>query len=212
MRTADLIRALAADGMVEARGIGRHLVALLPASVVVVAGLFLCAVGPRADIGVPAVLGALCMKLAITLALAASGLALTLRIAHPTGMDGRALLALILPLVVLLAAIAFELVELGLAGWQQRLIGTNHWRCLIAVPLLSVLPLCALIAALRQGAVTEPRRAGAFAGLTAAGIGASVYALYCFDDSPLFVALWYGLATLIVAGLGVILARLFVRW
>lgn len=212
MRTTDLIETLAADATLEPNGVGRRMLALLPASVAIVAGSFLCTLGLRADICEPAVLAALGMKLAITLALAVTGLVLTLRLARPARVGGRALLALIVPLGLLIAALVVELDQIGATGWQQRLIGTNHWRCLVAVPLLSALPLAALIVALRRGAVTELRLAGAFAGIGAAGIGASVYALYCFDDSPLFVALWYGLATCIVAGIGMLAAQRFVRW
>ncbi len=41
----------------------------------------------------------------------------------------------------------------------------------------------------------NPARAGAMAGLMSAGLAGTLYALHCPDDSPLFVGLWYVLAS-----------------
>ncbi len=54
--------------------------------------------------------------------------------------------------------------------------------------------------------------AGAGAGLLAAAIGATLYATHCPDDSPLFVASWYGLATLVVVIIGSIAGSKWLRW
>jgi hypothetical protein len=54
--------------------------------------------------------------------------------------------------------------------------------------------------------------AGATAGLAAAGIGALLYASHCQDDSPLFMATWYVIATVIVALIGALLGTRFLRW
>ena len=62
---------------------------------------------------------------------------------------------------------------------------------MILIPMLSVLPLAALLFALRQGAPSRPALTGAVAGLAATGIGATLYASHCMDDSPLFMAAWY---------------------
>ena len=64
----------------------------------------------------------------------------------------------------------------------------------------------------RQGAPQNPVRAGAIAGLLAGGIGATLYAVHCFDDSPLFVATWYTLAITFVTGLGALLGARLLRW
>jgi hypothetical protein len=50
------------------------------------------------------------------------------------------------------------------------------------------------------------------AGAAAAGVGALVYASSCPDDSPLFVATWYPLATLICMGVGALAGRRFLAW
>ncbi|MBX9710348.1 MAG: NrsF family protein, partial [Xanthobacteraceae bacterium] len=38
--------------------------------------------------------------------------------------------------------------------------------------------------------------------LTSAGLAATLYASHCPDDSPLFVATWYTIASVIVAAVG----------
>jgi hypothetical protein len=53
---------------------------------------------------------------------------------------------------------------------------------------------------------------GALAGAATAGIAALLYASHCPDDSPLFVATWYPLATLICAAVGALAGRRFLAW
>jgi hypothetical protein len=50
------------------------------------------------------------------------------------------------------------------------------------------------------------------AGLAAGGIAATFYATNCADDSPLFVATWFSLATLIVAASGYLMGRRLLAW
>jgi hypothetical protein len=84
--------------------------------------------------------------------------------------------------------------------------------CLVAIPLIAVGPLAAFLLALRSGAPTAPRRAGAAAGLVAAGLAATLYAAHCSDDSPLFVAAWYSLAISLVVAAGAVLGPRVLRW
>jgi hypothetical protein len=83
---------------------------------------------------------------------------------------------------------------------------------MLLIPLLSAAPLVAVIIALRHGAPTHPILSGAAAGLLSAGIGATLYATHCQSDSPLFVAVWYVAATLIVTLVGAILGARLLRW
>jgi hypothetical protein len=55
---------------------------------------------------------------------------------------------------------------------------------------------------LQHGAPARPAVAGAIAGLLSAGLAATLYASHCTDDSPLFVATWYSIATALVAAIG----------
>jgi hypothetical protein len=84
--------------------------------------------------------------------------------------------------------------------------------CTVTIPLLALPVLAPLIVALRAGAPLYPGLTGAVAGAAAAGVGALVYASSCPDDSPLFVATWYPLATFICMGAGAIAGRWFLAW
>jgi hypothetical protein len=66
--------------------------------------------------------------------------------------------------------------------------------------------------AMRHGAPASPARAGAAVGCLAASIGATLYALYCIEDSPLFVAVWYPIATGLVTAIGALAGARWLRW
>jgi hypothetical protein len=66
--------------------------------------------------------------------------------------------------------------------------------------------------ALRGAAPANPTAAGALAGLAAGGIGGAVYGLHCFDDSPLFVAIWYPVGIALMTTAGALIGRRVLRW
>jgi hypothetical protein len=68
--------------------------------------------------------------------------------------------------------------------WMTRLAGHNARFYLTLIPLLAVGPFTCLFVALRRGAPSSPRLAGALAGFAASGIGATFYGANCNDDSP----------------------------
>ena len=65
---------------------------------------------------------------------------------------------------------------------------------------------------LRHGAPTRPAVAGAIAGMLSAGFAATLYASHCTDDSPLFVATWYTVATALVAAVGALAGSRLLRF
>ena len=85
---------------------------------------------------------------------------------------------------------------------MTRLVGNNSKVCMTAIPLMSLPLLAGALIGLRHGAPARPAVAGAIAGLVSAGLAATLYASHCTDDSPLFVATWYTLATALVAAIG----------
>ena len=91
-------------------------------------------------------------------------------------------------------------------------MGATAIHCMITIPMLAAPILAALIVALRAGAPLYPGLTGAIAGAASAGVGALVYASSCPGDSPLFVATWYPLATLICMGVGALAGRWFLAW
>jgi hypothetical protein len=77
---------------------------------------------------------------------------------------------------------------------------------------LSLPLLVAALIGLRHGAPARPAISGAVAGLLSAGLAAALYASHCTDDSPLFVAVWYTLAVVIVAVLGALIGPRVLRY
>jgi len=212
MRTDHLIRALAAANAEKSAPVSRVLVMSLGAGAGAAAILFAILLGPRPDIATVAMDPRFLLKFAVTLLLAASALALALRLARPAAETAYTWLALAAAPVLLAFGVLAELATTPAASWGTRLIGTNWFYCLIFVSLFSLPLLAAALIGLRHGAPTRPALAGAVAGLLAGGLGAALYAAHCTDDSPLFIATWYTLAIAGVTIVGSLIGRRVLRW
>jgi len=81
-----------------------------------------------------------------------------------------------------------------------------------AIPALSLPSLAGALIGLRHGAPARPAVAGAIAGLLSAGLAATLYASHCTDDSPLFVATWYTIATALVTAIGALAGAKLLRY
>lgn len=211
MKTDDLIHALSQDATVKwplARAFGLALIL----GTIVTAALFFTGFGPRPDIGTAAETFRFLFKFVVTGILALTAGGLLLRLVRPGAVSGAWGRALALAPALLIAAVIVELVVMPPASWGARWVGTNARYCLMLIPLLALGPLACILFALRQGAPEHPGQAGAVAGLVASGIAATFYASHCVDDSPLFVATWYTLATAIVTLAGYVAGRRLLRW
>ena len=208
MKTDDLIRILAEDSAADPPP-ARRLWLLVPAVAVSLAAVLLT-LGPRPDLA-----GALtsflpAMRHVLSLALFALALAAALRLTRPEGRAALWPLALVAVAALVLALWAWMTTPPEARG--MALMGKSSSICLFAIPVLSALPTAALFAALRAGATTAPRLAGALIGLAGGGSGAAVYALHCTEVSPLFYVTWYGLAILIVTAVSTLLGPRILRW
>ncbi len=94
----------------------------------------------------------------------------------------------------------------------MAVVGKTMLTCLTMIPLLSILPVTAILLTLRQGATTAPRLASAVAGLAGSGAAAAIYATHCIEDSPLFYVTWYGLAILGVTAVSAAIGSRLLRW
>jgi hypothetical protein len=202
MDTDQLIRTLAADNAHRARPVGFLLaLALLSAAPVSVA-MFLAGLGVRPDVMTAMHNPFFDLKFAVTLALALSAMTVSLHLSRPeASLRGWAWLLLI-PAGLLVGGIASEMMLPQRLPMMTRLVGNNAPVCMTAIPLMSLPLLVAALIGLRHGAPTRPAVAGGIAGLLSAGLAATLYASHCTDDSPLFVATWYPLATALVAAIG----------
>jgi hypothetical protein len=211
MRTDQLVAALVADRRSARRPLGGTLALALAVGIAISLVLFVVEFGLRSDIRFALATWRFDLKVGTVLL----GLALAVSICRDCARPDvphrpwRRLLALA---GLAAAAIAAELVLMPAASWPRRLVGSNALICLSVIPLLSVAPLAAVLFVLQRAAPASPALAGAAAGLVSAFAGASLYALHCFDDSPLFVVTWYTAAGLPVVAIGALAGRRWLRW
>ena len=212
MKTSQLIEALAADPRPRGMGLGARFCLALAVGAAASAGLFMAIAGPRSNFVISLQSLRFDLKFIDTIALTLPAALLGWRLLRPDARLGGFGLAFLAPILLLAAGVIGELTLVPPDLWGTRLVGTNAIHCLTIVPLLSIAPLAALLFVMRAGAPQNPPLAGALAGLAAAGIAATLYAANCPDDSPLFVASWYPLATLIVAAVGAFAGERLLRW
>ena len=142
------------------------------------------------------------LKFAVTLALAIAAMVVCLHLARPeASLRGWGWLLLI-PAGILTAGIGGEMMMPQRLPMMTRLVGSNSRICMTAIPVMSLPILAGALIGLRHGAPARPAVAGAIAGLASAGLAATLYASHCTDDSPLFVATWYTIATALVTAIG----------
>jgi hypothetical protein len=212
MKTSNLILALAADNDIRAITPGRALLFALVPAVAIALGLHFAILGLRPHLfsllGDPRIM----FKLGLTILLAVLSGPLVLRVAKPGAKVRRRALWITIVPALLAAAILMELFIVPPSLWGYKLQGSNAVACLKSIPFLAFAPLVAVLLALRQGAPEHPGLAGAAAGLFAGAIGAACHATHCPDDSPLFVAVWYGLAIGLVAAIGAVAGWRLLRW
>ena len=212
MKTSELIAALSADPIPQPIQIGRRVAMALMIGLVGSLAIYALAGGPRPDIATAARTVRFNLKFVDAFAFALPSLLLTLRLARPDAKPRALALWLLAPTGLLAAAVVVELLVVPQDEWLPRLIGTNSMHCMSLVPMMAAPLLAGLIWAMRDGAPLHPGLTGALAGAASAGIAALFYASTCPDDSPLFVATWYPLATLICVGAGALAGRRFLAW
>lgn len=211
MKTEFLISALAQDNA-PGWSLKQTIALALLAGSCVAAAVFAVGIGPRPDFAEAAHTVRFPFKFVVTILLAITASAFAIRYSRPGARLGWVGRALVIPPLLLAAAVIVELILVPKSLWMTKLIGSNSRFCLTLIPLLSIGPLACLLMALRRGAPSNPGAAGAIAGLASSGIAATFYASNCFDDSPLFVAFWYPLAISIVVAIGYVAGRKYLRW
>ena len=212
METDQLIRTLAADNVHRARPVGFVLALALLAAAPVSLAIFLAGLGVRPDVMTAMHNPFFDLKFVVTLALAISAITVSLHLSRPeASLRGWGWLLLI-PVGILAAAIASEMMLPQRLPMMTRLVGSNSRICMTAIPVMSLPILAAALIGLRHGAPARPAIAGAVAGLLSAGLAATLYAAHCTDDSPLFVATWYTIATALVTAIGALAGSKVLRF
>lgn len=212
MKTHDLIAALAADGATLEAPPARRAATALFVGVLIAALAFAVLIGPRTDWRAAIETVRFLFKFVPILLLAVGGIGGLVRLSRPGGRLGVFAVILALAAGLLLGSVLVELSVMPTDRWATLAMGHNARHCLTLIPLMAIAPLAAALLAARHGATTRPVLTGAVAGLAAAGVGATLYAMNCTDDSPLFVALWYPIAVTFVAGAGALFGRRLLVW
>ena len=200
------------DDSILLKSLGQVFALALGVGLVFAFALFMEILGPRPDIAAAVHSPRFLFKFAVTLTLAASAVALLMRLARPGAASWTLSVALWTGPLLLALGVLYELTAVPASFWAARLIGTNSKVCLASIPVIAAPVLVAALIALRRGAPTRPAIAGAVAGLAAGGLGATLYAAHCIDDSPLFVMAWYLPAIALVAGVGALAGVRVLRW
>jgi hypothetical protein len=212
METDQLIRTLAADNAHRARPVSVMLALALLSAAPVSFAIFFAGLGVRPDVMTAMHNPFFDLKFAVTLALAISAVAVSLHLSRPeASLEGWAWLLLI-PAGILVAGISGEMMMPQRLPMMTRLVGSNSRVCMTAIPLMSLPLLAGALIGLRHGAPARPAVAGAIAGLLSAGLAATLYASHCTDDSPLFVATWYTIATALVTAIGALAGSRILRF
>ena len=194
------------------KSVGHGLVMAIVGGLAVSSALFSLTLGVRPDILSALSTWRFDLKLSANLVLLIAAAWVALRLSSPTTTPLSAMRALLVPALLLFAAVIYELVTVPASEWASRAMGVNGVLCFASIIFLSVLPLTATIYALRRGAPTSPAMIGAVGGLLAGGSGATVFAMHCTNNSPLFVAIWYILAIGLTALTGLLVGRYVLRW
>jgi hypothetical protein len=202
METDRLIRTLAADNAYRARSVGLVLAVALLAAAPFSVAMFLAELGVRPDAMTAMRNPFFDLKFLVTLAMAVSAIAVSLHLSRPEASVHGWVWLLLIPAGLLVAGIGGELMMPQRLPIMTRLIGDNSRVCMTAIPLMSMPLLAAALIGLRHGAPSRPALTGGIAGLLSAGLAATLYASHCTDDSPLFVATWYTIATALVTAIG----------
>ena len=214
MRTDELINTIVADhaGQPGPKPVRHGLVMAIIGGLAISSALFSLTLGVRPDFISALGTWRYDMKLGVNLVLMIAATWVALRLSSPTTTSLSAMRALLVPTLLVLGAVVYELVTIPASAWSSRAMGVNGVMCVASILFLALLPLTATIYALRQGAPTSPAVMGAVGGLLAGSLGATVFAMHCTNDSPLFVAIWYALAIGLMSIFGLLVGKRALRW
>lgn len=214
MKTKDMITLLAAD----VAPVDRHLAAKRFVAALLIGGsgavlLMLWLLGLRPDLAPMLGVPLFWIKMVVPLVLALGALLAVTRLARPgVPVSGPGWTVLVAPVALLWAA---ALVVLWLAPAPERLnlmLGLSWRECPFNIALLSVPGFIAVMWAMRGLAPTQPRLAGAMAGLLAGSVATVAYCLHCPEMEVPFWAIWYLLGMLVPTLVGALLGPRLLRW
>lgn len=185
---------------------------LVPIGVMVSVLLMSGVLGVRPDLPEVAWQPAFLLKIAVVVALSASGGFAGARLGFP-GVRIWMLPALAVAPVLLMWLIAAQMLVVAEPAQRTLLFLGNKWRtCPFLIAALSAPILVATLSEIRSRAPTRLRLAGAAAGFTAGALAAAMYCLHCPEIPPPFVSFWYLVGILIPTGVGALIRPRVLAW
>jgi hypothetical protein len=166
--------------------------------------------GWRADLAASLTAPVTLAKLLLPLSLCLIALYYAISLSRPDA--GKRIWPVLIPVS---AAIALLLATVSVTPTEMMMssiAGQTALSCVSSVLALSIAPLLAGIALLRNGASTRPQLSGLLIGLASASGAAASYALHCTEDSPLFFVTWYGAGIMLSAAAGALVGGRLLRW
>src|SRR6201991_3105094 len=165
MDTDQLIKTLAADNAHRPRPVGAVLAMALLAAAPVSILMFVAELGVRPDVMTAMHNPFFDLKFAVTLALAASAIIVSLHLARPEDELRGWVWLFAIPAGLLVAGISGEMMMPQRMPAMTRMVGSNSKVCLSAIPAMSLPLLIGALVGLRHGAPSRPSLAGAIAGM-----------------------------------------------
>ena len=206
--TDDLIRSLASTaGMRRSASLKTAFAVTGAASLACVLLLVLSVIGVRQDFADMAVRMPFAFKVAYTGAVVVGTSAVALYAATP-GASATALYALSPAVILLFLGVIFDPTGFPILGRTNTAVVF----CVGSILFLSLPAMILTFVAMRKGAPTQLRFAGAVIGVLAAAVGALAYTLACKNDGTAFVAIWYAVACTIMAAIGAVVGHRVLRW
>lgn len=213
MRTDDLINVLSTHvEQVDSRQLMRMVGTAIGISVALVVAVVLVVLGIRPDLITAGPFAFLLLKLAFTTIVLVPASIFLVRLARPGGERKTPIMLLALPFIAIMLLAAASLALTPSSHWSEVVLGDQWLECLLAIPIIAVVPFVVLIWVVRRTAPTDLARAGALAGLVAGTVSAVGYTFHCTDDSLPFIALWYGGTIAVCTLAGAKLGPRLLRW
>jgi hypothetical protein len=213
VRTEELIDALSADTPAAPRdAIGRRIAIAVVVGAAASFAVMLAWLGLRPDLAQAVGDVFFWIKLAYAICFALAGAMLVDRYGRPGGLAGRRWLLVFAPIAVLaLIALATSLGRPA-AALRHDWMGWSWRACPFRILALAAPVFVAALWGFRRLAPTRLRLAGFAAGLLAGGTAASVYCLFCRENTALFVVTWYTLGIFACGGIGALTGPRLLRW
>lgn len=213
MKTDDLVNMLSTNvEAVDHRLASRTVTGAIVVGAVVALGAALIMLGARPDVWSAEALAFMIAKLTFAMAVTAVAFFYLTRFARPAGSRRGSIALVALPFVGIVGLAVISLAYAPAVHWQAMFMGGEWLECLLSIPIIAIVPFALVVWAVRQGAPTDLRRAGALAGLVAGGMSAAGYALHCTADSLPFVAIWYSGTIMLCTLAGTVLGPRLLRW